>query len=148
MEVSLEEYLLVKRDVLPDCFEKVAQVRKYLDMGRARDVTEAVRLVGISRSTYYKYKDAVLEPSEAGTGRKAVMSMLLRHETGVLSSLLTCVSSAGGSVLTITQSPPVNLVASVTMTVDVTLMDVSIEKLLQNMGSVNGVEDVDLIAIE
>ena len=58
------DYLIVHEKVLPDYFEKVVAARELLRRGKIREVSEAARTVGISRSTYYKYKDYVFMPSE------------------------------------------------------------------------------------
>ena len=101
----LENYLIIHKSILPEYYEKVLQVRRLMESGRIKEISQAVKQVGISRSTYYKYKDFIFEPSDMAEGRKAVLSVMLDHEPGVLSALLARVSEAEGSVLTITQSP-------------------------------------------
>ena len=93
----LDNYLIIHKSILPEYYEKVLAVRHLLEDGKTREVSQAVKEVGISRSTYYKYKDFILEPSEMDSGRKAVLSMLLTHETGVLSNLLGRISEQGGA---------------------------------------------------
>ena len=137
----LENYLLVNKKVLPDYFEKVLEARKMVETGKAKDVSEAVKLAGISRSTYYKYKDSILETSEMNSSRTAVISVMLSHEPGTLSALLKKISDAGGSILTITQAPPVRGIAEVTISLDVSNVTGSIDELMSNLGA-------RLIAIE
>ena len=72
----LKGYLIVEKSALPDYFLKVVETRQLLESGECAQVSEAVKQTGISRSTYYKYKDRILEPSELTVGRKAVLSML------------------------------------------------------------------------
>ena len=96
----LENYLLIHKDILPDYYEKVLAVRRMLENGKEKDVSHAVKLAGISRSTYYKYKDYILEPTELDSGRKAVLSMLLDHEPGVLRTCRYTARPALRSVLT------------------------------------------------
>ena len=144
----LENYLIVHKSILPDYYETVLDVRRKLETGQVKDVSQACREAGISRSTYYKYKDAIFEPSEVEGGRRAVLSMLLDHAPGVLSALLQCVSGAGASVLTIDQSLPIHEKASVTLALDLGGMTVPLQTLLHEIDAVNGVENVRLIAIE
>ena len=144
----LENYLIVHKSVLPDYFEKVVYARRLLENGSATDVSSAVKMAGISRSTYYKYKDYVLEPSVMNEGRKAVLSVMLAHETGVLSALLSRISEAGCSVLTITQSLPIHNRAEVTLSMDISSMPGTIEKLLPDLSSTPGIENPKLLAIE
>lgn len=144
----LENYLIIHKSILPEYYEKVLQVRRMMESGKKKDVSQCVREVGISRSTYYKYKDYILEPMALSGGRKAVLSMMLTHEPGVLSALLSCISQSGASVLTITQSLPIHGRASVTISLDVTELASDFSNLLQMMEKIPGVEQVKLLAIE
>ena len=144
----LENYLLIHKSILPEYYEKVLEARRLLEDGKAKEVSQAVKMVGISRSTYYKYKDFILEPSEMTVGHKAVLSMMLTHEPGVLSTVLTHISEAGGSVLTITQSLPIHGKASVTISLDVSSMPVKLSELLTVIEKTPGVEKPKLLAVE
>lgn len=142
------DYLIVHKKILPVYYEKVLQARNLLESGAERDVSAAVRAVGISRSTYYKYKDYIYSPDGGEMGRKAVISMLLSHEIGVLSTALNRLSALGVNVLTITQSLPIRNVASVVMTLDVAQMSIAIEETIQALEDIPGVENAALISIE
>ena len=144
----LENYLIIHKSILPEYYEKVLQVRRMMESGKKKDVSQCVREVGISRSTYYQYTDYILEPMALSGGRKAVLSMMLTHEPGVLSALLSCISQSGASVLTITQSLPIHGRASVTISLDVTELASDFSNLLQMMEKIPGVEQVKLLAIE
>ena len=144
----LENYLIVHKSILPEYYEKVLAVRRLMDSGKCREVSQAVRQVGISRSTYYKYKDFIFEPSDVSGGRKAVLSMMLSHEPGVLSAVLLCLSEAGGSVVTISQSPPIHDLASLTLTLDVSGMTVPLAGLLDTLRAAPGVDSARLLAME
>ena len=63
-----KQYLIVSKEILPDYFDKVIEARNLLNNGKVKGVSEAVKMVGISRSTYYKYKDFVFTPSENSMG--------------------------------------------------------------------------------
>ena len=102
----LENYLIVHKSILPDYFETVLKAKHLLEEGKAKNVMQAVKMAGISRSTYYKYKDFILEPIRISDGRKAVISMLLSHETGILSHVLSVISQAYDFFI---QSPLVRL---------------------------------------
>lgn len=144
----LENYLIVDKSILPDYYDKVLEARRLLESGKVREVSQAVKMVGISRSTYYKYKDFIMEPSELSEGRKAVLSMLLTHEPGVLSALLAVISGGSYSVLTITQSLPVHDFASVTLSLDDSRATCSVSELLERISATPGIENAKLIAIE
>ena len=142
------DFLIVHKKILPIYFEKVLEARNLLESGAERDVSAAVRRVGISRSTFYKYKDYIYSPEGGEVGRKAVISMLLSHEIGVLSTALNRLSGIGASVLTMTQSLPIRGVASVVTTLDVSQMEASIDDALRELDQIPGVESATLIAIE
>ncbi|MBO6000779.1 MAG: ACT domain-containing protein [Spirochaetales bacterium] len=144
----LENYLIVHKSILPEYFETVLKAKHLLEEGKAKNVMQATKMVGISRSTYYKYKDYILEPIRISDGRKAVISMLLSHETGILSHVLSVISQAGASILTITQSLPVHGNASVTITLDISAMPAAITNLLKDIDDCQGVENAKLIAID
>ena len=142
------DYLIVHKKILPMYYEKVLEARRLLESGAEKDVSAAVRKVGISRSTYYKYKDYIYSPGSGDAGRKAVISMLLSHEVGVLSTALNQLSKLGASVLTISQSMPIRDIASVVMTLDVAQVEASVEIVTETLSAIAGVENVYLLAIE
>ena len=144
----LKNYLIVHRSILPDYYDKVLEVRRLMESGKVKEVSQAVKQVGISRSTYYKYKDFIFEPSDMSEGRKAVLSMTLNHEPGTLSALLAKISGAGFSVLTITQSLPIHNRASVTISLEMSSDSCSISQLLSSIEELNGVENLRLQDVE
>ena len=144
----LKSYLIVERSALPDYFIKVVEARRLLESGACAQVSDAVREVGISRSTYYKYKDKILEPSQLNIGRKASLMLTLSHEAGMLSGVLNAVSAFNGNILTITQSLPVHGKASIMLTLDMVQMEEPLERLIETLQKANGVEKVRLLAVE
>ena len=144
----LDQYLIIHKSILPEYYEKVIEARRLIETGKIKDVSQAVKQVGISRSTYYKYKDFILEPTEISGGRKAVLSMMLNHEQGILSALLQRISESRANVLTITQSLPIRDRASVTISLDVSEVDGSMENFVAKLSEVPGVEQVRVLAVE
>ncbi len=144
----LSNYLIVHKSILPDYYEKVLEARRLMASGKVKEVSQAVKQVGISRSTYYKYKDFIFEPTDMAGERKAVLSMMLDHTPGVLSALLRCISEAGASVLTITQSLPIHNKASVTVSIDITDVTESADVLAARLSALPGLDNLKLIAIE
>ena len=142
------DYLIVHKKVLPDYFEKVVAARELLRRGKIREVSEAARTVGISRSTYSKYKDYVFMPSEGNACKKAVISLILSHEKGILSRVLNMMSALGANILTIMQNPPIGDRASVVISMDITGLETSVNGVLEALLSADGVEKAGLIDIE
>ena len=90
-----DNYLIVHKSILPEKYESVLKARRLLETGQVRDVSQAAKSAGISRSTYYKYRDYIFEPSERSGSRTAVLEMLLTHTAGQLSAVLSVLSEAG-----------------------------------------------------
>lgn len=144
----LNEYLIVEKSALPDYFIKVVEARRLLESGACSQVIDAVQAVGISRSTYYKYKDRVLEPSQLSVGRKASLMLQLNHEAGMLSKVLGTVSACNANVLTITQSLPIHGKASIMLSIDLSQMNRGVEEMVDGLNAIAGVEHVRLLALE
>ena len=125
-----KEFLIVSKEILPDYYDKVIEARNLLSEGKVKGVSEAVKMVGISRSTYYKYKDFVFTPSENSMGRKALISVMLAHKKGALSEVLNYISSVNGNILTINQNIPINDVASVIISMDISETTITIEEII------------------
>ena len=141
-------YYVIEKSVLPDVYEKVVKAKKLLKEGKVKDVTEAAKIAGISRSVYYKYKDFIFEFSESPQGRKATFNLMIIDEKGVLSNILNYVSSKGGSVLTINQGIPLNGYAYVSLTIDMSTLEGDIKTLLQGLTGIDKVEKAEFIAME
>ncbi len=144
----MDKYLIVSKEILPEVFDKVIEVRNYINDGTAKGISEAVKMVGISRSTYYKYKDFVFSPSDNTTGRKAVIALMLRHKRGVLSEVLNILSSEKANIITMNQNIPINEKASVNISIDVSEMLVSVDDLILKLKSNSEVISVKLLSIE
>lgn len=144
----LKKYLIVSKKILPDVYEKVIEARNLINSGSAKGISEAVKVVGISRSTYYKYKDYVFSPDENSIGRKAVISMMLRHEKGVLSNVLNYLSQEHANVLTINQSIPINGKASVNVSLDISDLSKSVDDVVLDMRKIKGASSVKLLSVE
>lgn len=114
------DYLIVHTDILPHEYLQVIEARELLMNQEVKTVTEAVKRVGISRNTFYKYKDYVFRPTEFQAMRSATISMVLAHEQGALFDVLHVVATMNASVITISQSAPADGKASLLMTLDIT----------------------------
>ena len=82
-------FLLVDAAVLPEVFVRVVDAKRLLATGRAASSAEAARLAGISRSAFYKYKDAVFPYDEEKAGRILTVHAVLRDQPGILSSVVS-----------------------------------------------------------
>ncbi|MBC2580615.1 ACT domain-containing protein [Clostridium sp. DJ247] len=142
------KYLIIDTSILPDVFVKVIRVKELLRTGGVKDISEGVKQVGISRSTYYKYKDFVFTLSEGIIGHKVTLGLVLIHQAGALSKILDKVAFKKGNILTINQDIPINNAASVTITLDASKLEVDINEFVEELKSIENVIKVDLIAVE
>ena len=144
----MKKYLIVSKKILPNVYEKVIEARNLINSGSVKGISEAVKVVGISRSTYYKYKDYVFSPDENSIGRKAVVSMMLKHEKGVLSNVLNYLSQEHANILTINQSIPINGKASVNVSLDITDLSKPIDEVIAEMKKIKGATQIKLLSVE
>lgn len=144
----MKKYYIVDSQILPDVFDKVIEARELLQSGEVKQVSEAVKRVGISRGTYYKYKDFVFEPNQAMSHRKAIISFMLHHDRGILSEVLNVMSKAHANIITINQNIPIQGRASVVISFDVEGLNVSLDNLMEQLENTKGVSNLSLLAVE
>lgn len=143
-----KDYLIIHKKVLPDYFIKVVEVNQAIKEKKYANISEAVKAFGISRSTYYKYKDYVFLPEESQVTRKAILSVDLIHLSGSLSSVLDILKDNKISILTISQSLPVNEVANVIISIDITEIDITMSELIKELNALKPVKAAKLLAFE
>ena len=139
-------YFIVDASALPEVFLKVAEAKRMLETGEADTVNMAARKVGISRSAFYKYKDAVRPFNDMLHGRIVTFQILLKDEPGVLSAVLNIFAQSGGNILTINQGIPVNGCAAVTIGAETSSLQLSLEDLLGRALEVPGVVRCEILA--
>lgn len=140
------EFYLVKSDMLPDVFVKVMAVKRMLSSGKADSVNEACQKIGLSRSAYYKYKDAVLPFYETSRGRMVTLIFAVENFPGILSGIIKTLAQAQANVLTINQNIPLNGLADVSISIETDRMTVSLEHLLDELGRIPGVRSHRILA--
>ena len=140
------QYYIIETSALPEVFLKVAEAKHLLTIGEATTVNEATRKTGISRSAFYKYRDAILPFQNMATGRIITFQLMLHDEPGVLSSILLIYAKEKANVLTINSIIPTNGHALVTITAEMTDVTVSIEDLLNELRASSGVIKAEIIA--
>lgn len=139
-------YFIVEAGALPEIFLKVAEAKRLLETGEVDTVNLATRRVGISRSAFYKYKDAVRPFNDMLHGRIVTFQILLKDEPGVLSAVLNIFAQSGGNILTINQGIPSNGCAAVSIGAETSALEISMEELLGNARGVEGVLRCEIMA--
>ena len=113
------KYFVVKQKAVPEVLLKVVEAKKLLETERAITVQEATDKVGISRSSFYKYKDDILPFHDNAKGKTITFILQMDDEPGLLSDVLKIIAEFHGNILTIHQTIPLNGVASLTISVDI-----------------------------
>lgn len=140
-----EKFYLVREDVLPEAIKKTLEAKELLDRGKANSVAEAVQLVDLSRSAFYKYRDTVFPFHTVVKERIITLFFHLEDRSGTLSQLLGVVASAGCNVLTIHQTIPLRGKANVTLSLNTTGMTEDITDLLSKLKRLEFIDKVDVL---
>ena len=136
---------IVEAEVLPEVYRKVCQAKELLQTGAAGTVAEAVEMVGISRSAFYKYRDAVRPFRDMRADQIVTLSVIMRDRPGALSSVLTIFAGSGANILTINQSIPVNGVGMVTISF-ISEEALSLDELRARLEASDAVVRIDILA--
>ncbi len=139
------KYLIVEADALPEVFQKVVRMKELLELGVVDTVNEAAEAAGVSRSAFYKYKDAVRPFRERKGEQIVTFQFQLHNRPGVLSQLLNIFAQTGGNILTINQGLPVDNRAVATIAAETSDLKTSMEELLARVGAVEGVLNCQII---
>ncbi|MCD7032936.1 ACT domain-containing protein [Metabacillus sp. GX 13764] len=140
-----ESFYLVREDVLPEAMQKTLEVKKLIERGKAGSVAEAVQRVDLSRSAFYKYRDAVFPFHTVVKEKIITLFFQLEDRSGTLSELLAMTASAGCNVLTIHQTIPLQGRANVTLSLNINGMNEDINKLMSRLKRMEFVEKVEIL---
>lgn len=142
------KYFVVKQKAVPEVLLKVVEAKKLLESERVITVQEATDRVGISRSSFYKYKDDIFPFYDNAKGKTITLVMQMDDEPGLLSDLLHIVAVYHANILTIHQSIPVNGVATLTLSVEVLESTGNVSRMVEDMEEKHGVHYVKILARE
>ena len=142
------KYFVLKQKAVPEVLLKVVEAKRLLDSGKAVSVQEAAENVGISRSSFYKYKDDIFPFHDNAKGKTITMVIQLDDEPGLLSVVLRIVADYHANILTIHQSIPINGVATLSISVQVLQTTKDISEMLDAMEKRTGVHSVKILAKE
>lgn len=142
------KYFVVKQKALPEVLLKVAEAKRIIESERASSVQEATERVGISRSSFYKYKDDIFPFHDNTEGTTITLTFQMDDEPGLLSDLLKIVAEYGANILTIHQSIPINGVASLSISIQILSSECDLSGMIERMEAQKGVHYVKIIAKE
>ena len=141
-----KKYYVVREKAVPEVLIKVVEAKRLLDSGRVETVQEATDRVGISRSSFYKYKDDIFRFHDNSQGTTLTLTFNMDDEPGVLSDVLKIIADCGANILTIHQSVPINGVAALSLSIQVLETTKNVSQMLLCMEQQKGVRHVKVLA--
>lgn len=142
------KFYLVKEKAVPEVLLKVVEAKRILNSEKSATVLEATERVGISRSSFYKYKDDIQPFHEQAKGRTVTFILQMDDKPGILSDILRTVADFHGNILTIHQSIPISGIATLTLSVEILPEAGDAEDLVDQMTQQEGVHDLKIIGRE
>ncbi len=142
------EYYVVKKKAIPEVLLKVVEAKRLLESGKVPTIQDAVEATGISRSSFYKYKDDIFEFHDNIQGTTLTLSLQIHDEPGLLSDVLKTIAEFQANILTIHQSIPVNGMATVSVSVQVLQNTGDISNMIRTLETTDGVRYVKMLARE
>ena len=140
--MTKSNFVLVDSQILPPVYSKVLKAKALLASGEAQSASGAAKMAGISRTAYYKYKDAIFEYNS--DGELVTINARLLDSAGVLSGIMSEIYKAGGNILSVNQSVPVNGVATVSITVRIEKMSIAPDELMLKIEKIQGVKSAEM----
>lgn len=148
MDMESNNYFIVKKKALPDVLLRVVEAKRLLETDRSMNVQRAIQTVGISRSTFYKYRDTIMPFRENLQGRTITFMIIMEDKPGLLSAVLKVAADYQTSILTILQAIPVNGIASLTISVDVLSPSTDIAQMVADIEALEGICELKLLSRE
>lgn len=145
---STSSYFVVRKKAVPEVLLKVVEAKKLLETGKAASVHEATEKLGISRSSFYKYRDDIFPFHDSSRGMTITLTLQMNDEPGLLSDVLKVIADFKANILTIHQSIPINGIASLSISVQVLPATGDMSKMLELLEQQQGVHSVKILAKE
>lgn len=150
-ERAMEEssgYFVVKKKAVPEVLLKVVEAKRLLETEKVLTIQEAVDAVGISRSSFYKYKEDIFQFHDNSQGKTITLTFQMDDEPGLLSEVLGVIADFGANILTIHQSIPINGMASLSLSIQILQTTRNVSQMIAEMENKKGVHHVKILAKE
>lgn len=141
-------YFVVKQKAVPEVLLKVVEAKRLLESEKVLTIQEAADRVGISRSSFYKYKDDIFEFHDNSQGRTITLTFQMDDEPGLLSEVLKTIADFGANILTIHQSIPINGMASLSLSIQILQTTRDVSRMIAEMENKPGMHHVKILAKE
>jgi len=140
-----KEYFIVDSEALPEVYRQVIEVKKLLSSEKVTTIQQAVDRVGLSRSSFYKYKDLIEPFTDMAKSSTVTFYVKLEDRVGALRAFLSVIEKSGVNVLTLNQSVAIGGIGDLTVTVDVPENGWTIDDILEAVREVDGVASVRIL---
>ena len=142
------KYFVVKQKAIPEVLLMVVEAKRLLESEKVLTIQEAVDAVGISRSSFYKYKDDIFPFHDNSQGTTITLTFQMDDEPGILSDVLKIIAEYRANILTIHQSIPINGIASLTLSIQVLQTTGDISRMIEQLEGQPSVHHVKILAKE
>ena len=142
------KYFVVKQKAIPEVLLKVVEAKRLLESEKVLTIQEAVDAVGMSRSSFYKYKDDIFPFHDNSQGTTITLTFQMDDEPGILSDVLKIIAEYRANILTIHQSIPINGIASLTLSIQVLQTTGDISRMIEQLEGQTSVHHVKILAKE
>ena len=143
--IDKKEYFIVDKRILPNSIKNVLKVNDLVQNEKISKY-EAIKQVGLSRSTYYKYKDYIKPFFEGGQEKVFSIHLALKDEPGILARILDVIASHDMNILTIIQNISIDGVGRATISVQTTQNTLrKVEGVLELISEIDGVKELRII---
>lgn len=141
-------YFVVKQKAVPEVLLKVVEVKHLLETRRSITIQEATELVGISRSSFYKYKDDIFPFHEDVRGKTLTFVVQMADRPGGLSQILRVMAEYNTNILTIHQAIPINGIANLTVSLEVLPTTKNVNELISELEEMEGIHYIKILGRE
>lgn len=142
------KYYVLKKKAVPEVLLKVVEAKRLLESEQAMSIQEAADMTGISRSSFYKYKDDIFPFHDNARGKTITFVLQMDDEPGLLSGVLKLIAEYNANILTIHQTIPINGVATLTLSIDVGPETRNVSKMIESIESKKGIHYLKILAAE
>ena len=142
------QYFIVRKKAVPEVLLKVVEAKRLIDTKKAASVQEAADMMGISRSSFYKYKDDIFPFHQNVRGKTITFVIQMNDQPGLLSDVLKIVADHRANILTIHQSIPIDGTASTTISVDVLPITANVAEMIELIEKKEGVQHLKILGGE
>ena len=142
------KYFVLKKKAVPEVLLKVVEAKRLLESEKVMSIQEAVDITGISRSSFYKYKDDIFPFHDNARGKTITFVLQMDDGPGLLSGVLKLIAEYNANILTIHQTIPINSIALLTLSIEVGPETGNISEMINAIEMKKGVHYLKILARE